>query len=470
MSAQVGGRGLIHKGDSTTTGGVVTQGLGNVMLVGEGATQIEMLATCPICEKGWGKIVPIEKWDVFIDNVQAALDGDLVMCGCPEGSNTLIASADTMRFSKVDGQIHGFKPHASTQEMDATYQSMVNALAEEGSAAPPSSPASRQGAQELKSKPEVVKALRLKSPLLKQSLTLDKLANRESHSYKSGARGQEVEYIQQALIKLGFDLGNAGADGDFGPTTKRQVEQFQKEYQETNNTHLAYQVGTIDGIVGQGTLLGLDEALVEGWVYDNDEMDLKWLIVPKGQLTFDAEGNDIDSSIYFSRTIHWPGGNSGVTIGRGYDCGNRSQHEILEDLTKSGINQDIANAIARSAELKGKTAKAFVENSQGKVANITRKDQYLLFVLIYRQYEQRAIKNYDKWTKKYAKSRVDWPNLDNKIRDVLVDFVYQGFTRGPKPMTSGMMNDKQTLIEYIEGSSVLSSYEPGRQRANYLRN
>ena len=267
MSAQVGGRGLIHKGDSTTTGGVVTQGLGNVMLVGEGATQIEMIATCPICEKGWGKIVPIEKWDVFIDNVQAALDGDLVMCGCPEGSNTLIASADAMRFSKVDGQIHGFKPHASTQEMDATYQSMVNALAEEGSAAPPSSPASRQGAQELKSKPEVVKALRLKSPLLKQSLTLDKLANRESHSYKSGARGQEVEYIQQALIKLGFDLGNAGADGDFGPTTKRQVEQFQKEYQETNNTHLAYQVGTIDGIVGQGTLLGLDEALVEGWEY-----------------------------------------------------------------------------------------------------------------------------------------------------------------------------------------------------------
>jgi|GEM_PF-4054722 hypothetical protein len=34
MSAQVGGRGLIHKGDSTTTGGVVTQGGSNVTLVG----------------------------------------------------------------------------------------------------------------------------------------------------------------------------------------------------------------------------------------------------------------------------------------------------------------------------------------------------------------------------------------------------------------------------------------------------
>ncbi len=28
-------------------------------------------------------------------------------------------------------------------------------------------------------------------------------------------------------------------------------------------------------------------------------MDLKWLIVPKGQLTFDAEGHDIEGSPFF---------------------------------------------------------------------------------------------------------------------------------------------------------------------------
>ncbi|MGY5537431.1 PAAR domain-containing protein [Vibrio brasiliensis] len=267
MSAHAGGRGLIHKGDRTTTGGVVTQGLGNIIFVGEGATQIDMIATCPRCDKGWGKIVPIEKLDVYIDNVQAALDGDFVVCGCPEGTNTLISSAGAMKFSKVDGQIRGFKPHASTQEMNATFQTIVDSLAGEGSGAALSNPASRQGAQESKSQPEDVKAIRLKSPLLKQSLTLDKLANRDSHSYKIGSHGQEVEYIQQALIKLNFDLGNTGADGDFGPTTKRQVELFQNEYQETSNTHLAYQIGAVDGIVGQGTLLGLDEALVEGWEY-----------------------------------------------------------------------------------------------------------------------------------------------------------------------------------------------------------
>lgn len=133
--------------------------------------------------------------------------------------------------------------------------------------APSSSTSKSSGETESEPQSDDDKALRLKSPLLKQSLTLDKLANRESHAYKSSSSGQEVEYIQQALIKLGFDLGNAGADGDFGPTTKRQIELFQKEYKATNKTHLAYEVGSADGIVGQGTLLGLDEALVEGWQY-----------------------------------------------------------------------------------------------------------------------------------------------------------------------------------------------------------
>uniref|UniRef100_UPI001C04D506 hypothetical protein n=1 Tax=Vibrio anguillarum TaxID=55601 RepID=UPI001C04D506 len=33
----------------------------------------------------------------------------------------------------------------------------------------------------------------------------------------------------------------------------------------SHQTHPSYCIGSIDGIVGQGTLLGLDEALVDGW-------------------------------------------------------------------------------------------------------------------------------------------------------------------------------------------------------------
>ena len=62
-----------------------------------------------------------------------------------------------------------------------------------------------------------------------------------------------------------------------------------------------------------------------------------------------------------------------------------------------------------------------------------------------------------------------WNQLRSPIRDVLVDFVYQGFTKGGKPMKAGMHNDTNELITYIQNSSVMQSYEKGRQRVNYLK-
>ncbi|ELE2163529.1 type VI secretion system tip protein VgrG [Vibrio fluvialis] len=117
---------------------------------------------------------------------------------------------------------------------------------------------------------ESTKEPRLKSDLLKPSETLNKLADREVASYKTGSKGQEVESIQKALIKLGFDLGTYGADGSFGSTTERQVKMFQQSYTPSHSTHPDYKVGKADGIVGQGTLLGLDEALVDGWQYEEE--------------------------------------------------------------------------------------------------------------------------------------------------------------------------------------------------------
>lgn len=109
----------------------------------------------------------------------------------------------------------------------------------------------------------------LKSDLLKPSDELEKLANRQASAYRQGNNSEEVRLLQQALIKLGFDLGKAGADGDFGSKTKTAIEQFQKSYQPSHQTHPSYSIGAVDGIVGKGTLLALDEALIDEWVYEN---------------------------------------------------------------------------------------------------------------------------------------------------------------------------------------------------------
>ncbi|MCG9725930.1 pesticin C-terminus-like muramidase [Vibrio brasiliensis] len=375
MSAQVGGRGLIHKGDSTTTGGVVTQGLGNVMLVGEGATQIEMIATCPICEKGWGKIVPIEKWDVFIDNVQAALDGDLVMCGCPEGSNTLIASADAMRFSKVDGQIHGFKPHASTQEMDATYQSVASSIG--------------------------------------------------------------------------------------------------------------------------GTYSTTSTSTSKGVAKDLDEMDKKWLIVPKGQLTFQLEGNDIEGSVYFTRIPHVPNNNgiaigkSGITFGRGLDIGSRSAADVSEIFSEvekhcKSISSKMLEWLKGGAELKGQDAYEYYKTLNQKVPKseqeLTRKQQHFLFLEIYPFYEKETERLLTKTDVRNAYDKehvIAWQLLPINVKDVLVDVTYRGDNRPASrgmivpalvmDIKNGLTKESSNLYKVMKDKIWMSSYhvDLNRYEARY---
>jgi len=63
-----------------------------------------------------------------------------------------------------------------------------------------------------------------------------------------GATGEQVKVLQRALTALGFSPGKA--DGDYGPTTKVEVEKFQL------SKGLAE-----DGVVGQQTLAALQQAL-----------------------------------------------------------------------------------------------------------------------------------------------------------------------------------------------------------------
>ena len=50
-----------------------------------------------------------------------------------------------------------------------------------------------------------------------------------------------------------------------------------------------------------------------------------------------------------------------------------------------------------------------------------------------------------------------------------MDFVYQGFTKGPNPMKAGMNNDYDELIKYINSEPSMKQYEAGRNRVKYLK-
>lgn len=69
---------------------------------------------------------------------------------------------------------------------------------------------------------------------------------------RKGSSGSDVEELQKALIKLGYSVGNYGADGDFGKSTEAAVMKFQKDHGLDD-----------DGEVGPLTVAALEKALTE---------------------------------------------------------------------------------------------------------------------------------------------------------------------------------------------------------------
>ncbi|EBP3213771.1 peptidoglycan-binding protein [Salmonella enterica] len=269
------------------------------------------------------------------------------------------------------------------------------------------------------------------------------------------ARGRDVIKLQQLLNKSAF-ISKLAEDGIFGRNTYHAVKIFQRHHGLND-----------DGIVGPETWRKLSrEPFIRNSSVSYSVSSSS--LIKRGKLTYDAEGNNIPNSRYYSRVIHWPGNEgSGVTLGRGYDMGDRTESSILQDMLTAGIDADTARKISLARSYKGSAAGAFVTNNKRDIGEITEEQQIRLFNHIYPDYITRTITNYNRWTSDVAAAK-HWDELDQPIQEVLIDFVYQGFTKGPRPMLAGSNNDKQELINYIRNTPGISRYEPGRHRADYL--
>ncbi len=196
--------------------------------------------------------------------------------------------------------------------------------------------------------------------------------------------------------------------------------------------------------------------------------------VINGQVTFNAEGNDNPRSPFFSRVLHWPGGASGVTIGRGYDLGSRTFKQVVTDLTASGVPASQAKQIAAGAGLHAKRAQDFVTKNKAIIGQISQAQEINLFNRIYPQYEATAQQSYE--TKVLADKAVhknavwpSWNQLDSRVKTVIVDLVYQQGSLWDRQMPIIRSNDREVLAKYIERTPELKQYESGRARAQFLR-
>ncbi|WP_178119044.1 hypothetical protein [Pseudomonas akapageensis] len=171
--------------------------------------------------------------------------------------------------------------------------------------------------------------------------------------------------------------------------------------------------------------------LVGHFDFGSDDNDLKWLKVPYGQLTFDVEGNDIEDEShplyrYFSRVVHWPGGASGITIGRGYDLGQRP--DPGSDLRAAGVEQPLLAWLIGAKGLQGDSAKNYLAQAPDVIRKhkITRKQQYDLFLPVYEYMKKSVIRISDDQLNVRKYGALNWGAVDSKIQDILIDLIYRG--------------------------------------------
>jgi len=151
------------------------------------------------------------------------------------------------------------------------------------------------------------------------------------------------------------------------------------------------------------------------------------LQVAEGQITFDAEGNDNPNSRFFTRTIHYPPvGNSGVTLGRGYDMGSRSQEEIANHLEASGFESTKINILKQAAGLKGNAAGEYVRRNKQRVGVITHEQQNQLFQIVYQELKNDVVRITTKNDVEAKYGETDLENLHPAIMELVVDLRYRG--------------------------------------------
>jgi uncharacterized Zn-binding protein involved in type VI secretion len=93
------GKGEGLHGDLTTTGAQCISSYQNTSTAGLGALRIgDKTTNCPKCGKQ-GVITEGHPW-VILDGIAAAVDGAEIMCGCPRGTNRLVAPAGQWMGSK----------------------------------------------------------------------------------------------------------------------------------------------------------------------------------------------------------------------------------------------------------------------------------------------------------------------------------------------------------------------------------
>ena len=125
-------------------------------------------------------------------------------------------------------------------------------------------------------------------------------------------------------------------------------------------------------------------------------------------------GRDVYTRKYQKPT--WAGGQSGLTIGIGWDCGYNTEAQLFSDW--QGLNLNFLNALKRFCGVKGEIVKTMM---RGEVLNVI-----IPYNIAYEVFVKKSIPKYYSMTKKI------YPQLDELNEDTRGALVSMVYNRGAK--------------------------------------
>lgn len=112
----------------------------------------------------------------------------------------------------------------------------------------------------------------------------------------------------------------------------------------------------------------------------------------------------------------WAGGQSGLTIGIGWDCGYNTEKQLFSDW--AGLNLNYLNALKRFCGVKGEIVKTMM---RGEVLNVI-----IPYNIAYEVFVKKSIPKY------YALTKKIYPQLDELNEDTRGALVSMVYNRGAK--------------------------------------
>lgn len=249
-----------------------------------------------------------------------------------------------------------------------------------------------------------------------------------------------------------FDPSSQGGQELIGHELTHVVQQRQGRVQPTEQLGNGMGVNADKGLEGEADKMGAMAAkgtttqakVADGSKVGKSTVQAKTegdsLVIKSGELTATGEGSDSQTKF-----IHWPHtAASGVTLGKGYDIGSRTESEVIAELTAAGMGVDQATKVSKGAGLKGDAANKFVKENKTAVGEVSSNVQYALLGQMLEVYTERAKSTATKTTadgtrnaagreKKegkeagtYVLTGVQWSSLHPGMVEFLTDLIYQG--------------------------------------------